>query len=219
MANEIVKLSKFEVPNSASMRKSVASAMPNGDVWKAKNITESVLGRLTTANSESLRYAQSYIALLSKELNVNTAELLITEWEKSVGLPTPCRVLLNESIENRRGAVRAKLRKTPVITIEQMQEIVDQNFPDLKLKLRRESESGLEFPYVFPILFNAKGRSSRFIIIVDVYVKPAKKFPLEFPIEFNGVGVDVSSIKCLLRGIIRGDDAIVFNYIEEETQL
>ncbi len=217
MTDAIVKLSKFDAPDSVSMRKAVASAMPDGDVWKAKNIPESVLGRLISASSESLRYTQGNISLLVKELNVNTTELLISEWEKSVGLPSPCRVLLNESIENRRGTVRAKLRKTPVVTLEQMQEIVDQNFPDLKLKLRREAESGVEFPYVFPISFTASGRVSRFVIIVDVYIKPVKKFPLEFPIEFEGVGVDVSAIKCLLRGIIRGDDAIVFNYIEDES--
>lgn len=217
MADVEPKLDKFNAPSIDDLHLTIASLLPEGDVWNAKNIEGSVLYKVVHARAIYYYSVWGYIELVARELNINTTDLLLTDWEKSVGLPRGCRATESTTTADRKAQVISTLRRITTVTIEEMQQVLDDNFQDEKLVIKRATDEEFYFAYTFPISFANNPQFSRFIWIIDVYIPTKETFAYTFPIPFEGADVSKDEILCVLQPFKPVDVAITFNYVEDES--
>ena len=100
------------------------NSMPRGKYWEAHNVPNTPDYALSVGVGEMIAVVLAYQAYVRKELDIDTTEDLITEWEESVGLPEPCSLSSAQTIEDRRELVKLHLRKKPIVTVADFEEIV-----------------------------------------------------------------------------------------------
>ena len=82
--------------------------MPQGLAWKRR--LESFIGRVLSGGGEELARVDQRGYVLVDEADPNTTMELLTDWERMLGLPDPCRTL-SPTVEQRRWDVIMKLRR------------------------------------------------------------------------------------------------------------
>ena len=97
---------------------------PQGLAWNAKGDPDSNLYKLMKSLSTSINVFEAKIYEMVTQWDVRVTTDLITEWEAAVGIPDECRGLA-EDIETRRIDVLTKLRKVPIITVEDYQDLAE----------------------------------------------------------------------------------------------
>ena len=100
------------------------NSMPRGKYWEAHNVQNTPDYALSVGVGEMIAVVLAYQSYIRKELDIDTTEDLITEWEESVGLPEPCSLSSAQTIEERRELVKLHLRKTPIVNVANFEEIV-----------------------------------------------------------------------------------------------
>jgi uncharacterized protein YmfQ (DUF2313 family) len=70
----------------------------------------SVWSGLLSAWAEECARVDARAAGLLQELDPRTAQESIPEWERMLGLPSPCMAGIEQTVEQRRGAILAQLR-------------------------------------------------------------------------------------------------------------
>lgn len=157
----------FKAPTQEECTKSVASELPNGPYWAAKLINNTFIYALVFATAGMLGLFKSLIETLAKEFNLYTTSLLIDLWETSVGLPDPRLGDTSLTLCDRRRAVLRRLTKVPIITLVDMQLLVDTQFPDYGIWLTSTPNAEF-FRYHFP--FNLGGFSPRSTALIDIHI-------------------------------------------------
>ncbi len=200
----------LDAPTLETTVKQLSEHMPQGKVWEAKVVPETNLQALMFGVAKPFNITQELIETLADELNINTTDFLIEEWETSVGLPSKCTGPISD-LDDRRIAVIERFRKIPIVTLAEMQSFVNDKFPNagIVLKLGRVVFT-FEYDFEFTFLgdFNEK-----FIIVAEI---PSQEpfFELEWEIEFTG-GVDTTLLRCVLEEVIPANVVLI---IEEVSQ-
>lgn len=158
----------FNTPSVDETTKSVTSEMPDGQYWEAKLLNGTMMRALMFASSELFRLFLLLIQTLGAEFNLYTTNALIHIWERSVGLPDPRLGTTNLTLCDRRKAVLRRLDKTPVVTLVQMQNLIDQQFPDFGIWLSTGA-SGETFRYSFRYTLGP-GEGVRSSFVIDVHI-------------------------------------------------
>lgn len=196
----------FKAPLSTSQQ--MADCLPEGDAWALKNEDDSNLRKLINSLSVAHNLVQQQIELLDDEFRIGQTYDLLIDWEKSVGIPGEC-LGTAETLAQRRQAVIDRLKRTPIVTLAQMQAYIDDLWPGLNITLY----PGLEyytFEYGFEVDF-LQSVSEKFILVATIPVTAIEAFEFEFEFEFEG-GPDEAQLECLLNKI---NPACVYVIIEK----
>lgn len=169
---------------------SIADYLPNGPLFRAKKLEDSQLRDLLYGLARQILIAEGKLIQTQDELDINTAEDLIEEWESQLGIPDEC-FLGDGDLEERRQHVLIKLNSSVQ---------TEQDFVDLAaaLGIPVTISSGIEFsvfPLTFPFLFFDSQKQARFTMIVDFNVGASNEFPQTFPITFDDKGTTI--VRCL----------------------
>jgi len=102
----------------------LAQCSPRGLVWDAKGDKDSNLYKLLKSIATEINALDQEIYTMVTEWNINNTTDLINEWETAVGIPDECRSKA-EDIATRRSDVITKLRKIPIVTIQDYKDLAE----------------------------------------------------------------------------------------------
>jgi hypothetical protein len=128
--NYILDNKYFRAPSHAVQAQSIASDLPNGNAWAAKNMITKGIYSLVYGCAGVYILIRNMIETLSVEFNLYTSDTELDKWEKSVGLPDTRIGPTPTDICVRRTRVRDKVQKIPTVTLHEMQTRLDTWMPD-----------------------------------------------------------------------------------------
>lgn len=197
--SEKVKTTLFTPLEKDRQGFALASHMPQGKVWANVFNPDTNLGKLMSALGLEHYRIQVLIEKFFNEMDINQTTELITEWEKSVGLPDSC-FRTDIDIATRRLQVREKFSKFGGA----------QTAPDFvriaavfgfNITVEPGSE-GAVFPLLFPILFGGTTKEAKHTIFVTVLddISSESTYPLPYPLPFSTAGAEF--LRCLFETLI-----------------
>lgn len=196
----------FSQKDLNAQQRMLARHMPDGAVWQNKFNLNSNLGKMLLGFAAEYFRLSVLIDNVLTELDINKTNSLITEWEKSVGIPDSC-FENSGSLEDRRRNVLLKLTNFGGIQTAQ-------DFVNLAALFGFTSQvtngvyNGI-FPLGFQIRFFDNRKTAVHTIIVDLE-EDRSVFPLGFPIPFTS-GVS-NIIECLFRKLAPANCQLLFRY-------
>lgn len=172
----------------------LAQSYPKGRIFanrfdKDKNIYKYIL-----CLSTPLKTVTGQFLTLAKNRDIDLADELLDEWEKSLKLPE--RFPIRETIENRRIALKKLISKYPTYNIRDGavdDDTTIEKFIEDVLGITVEIVSagtvatGSSFPLGFPIQFGIPYAERQLLLIVKVDIGGGlanNQFPLSFPVQF-----------------------------------
>jgi len=191
----------------------LADHMPQGRAWDKKHFQGSNLNGLVRGLSSNFQSVQEKIFELVQEFDINNTVGFLDEWEKSVGIPDEC-IFQFTTISERQQRVIQRLRKTPIVTLAELQDYIDSFFPDDTITLSNGTAL-TSFEYDFEVDFLGD-INDKFIIKADVETESnvfGSEFEYGFEFEFSG-GPNTFLLECLLRNVIPANVAILINFVE-----
>lgn len=173
----------------------LASHMPKGRFWESVFDKRTNLGKLVAGLAVEFYRLEVLVKEMSDEFDIRKTDKLLSEWEKSVGIPSGCLITTGKTTEDRRKQVEAVFSNFGGVQIAEDFERVAELF-GFTAKVISGSTVAL-FPMLFPITFSASTEEAGHTIIVDVSATTSGDtfFPLPFPIPFSGGGTEF--LKCI----------------------
>jgi len=169
--------------------------LPQGKAWSV-GVEGSIVRDLISACARTFQISQESIEQLSLEYDISKTVDLIDEWEESVGIPDACLYSVT-SIEDRRKQVIQRLRKQPIVKIQEMQAFVDDLFPNYNITLYTGKEF---FSYEYDNEYTYIGDiNERFVIVATVPFD--NEFEYEYEHTYSGAP-DVDKLRCVLEKVI-----------------
>lgn len=197
----------FDAPTIDGSADQLAEHMPQGKAWEAKRVEGSQMRGVVAAMAVPNNRNQQLIETLMREIDVNQTTLLIDEWEESVGLPDAC-LGAGGTLEQRRSRVIERLRRTPIVTLAEMQGLIDAFFPDRGIRLIAGRDF-FTFEYTFEASFLGDV-DERFILVAQV---PSQDPQFEYDFEIDLVaGLNLDQLRCVLERVIPSN---VYLFIDE----
>lgn len=158
----------FKASTQKISTKSVASELPDGEPWFAKVLMGTVVYALVWATAGVVNAIQVLFETMSIEFNLYTSVEELTLWEKSVSLPDSRINPGPQTICERRIAIKQRLKKEATVTLQEMQDLIDEAFPGYGIYLDADRIGGA-FRYTFRYTFqHARGSRDRFVINVNI---------------------------------------------------
>ena len=186
----------------------LADHMPQGRAFGKKCEDGSVMSGLIKGIASDFMIVQEEIFELASQFDINLSVDLLPDWETSVGIPDDC-IFQFTTLEKRRDRVVQRLRKVPLVTLDELQSFVDSFFPDDNIILKPGSEV-FTFEYDFEFTFLGDV-NEKFIIIAEIPVTgDGFEYTLEF--EFSG-GPDTSMLECLLRKVLPANVLLITGFV------
>jgi len=180
----------FTAPVSTAQQ--MADCLPQGRAWSAKNLETSNMRKLINCLAVSHNRVQQQVELLQSEYNINTTTELISEWEISVGLPDDC-IEITPTLEARRQAVIERLRKQPIVKLQDIQDFINDAITYVSIKLYAGEDYDALFPGVLPAV------NKKFLIVADILLSEYFEYEFEYPFLS---GVDKTELECRMNKII-----------------
>lgn len=193
---------KFKAPTVAVAASQLASNLPDGRAWQAKNLPGTNMYAAISACGAEFREIQLMIETLAREFDVRMTDQLLPDWEKSCGLPEECIGQL-ASLEDRRKAVIIRLRKIPFVTKEEF-ELLAFELTGLNVTVTPGAELEL-FPLDFPCRF-AVGNS--YFKLHVIFNDTIGGFPYSFALPFLR-GPD-QIVRCVFEQIVSATVLLIF---------
>lgn len=193
---------KFSAPSQEEAARQLASTLPDGRAWQAKNLSGTNMHALVSACAAEFRQIQIQIETLAREFDVNLTDQLLPDWETSVGLPEECMGQM-ASLADRRKAVILRLRKIPFVTKADYEQLAF-DLTGLSVTVTPGAEIEL-FPLDFPIPF-ASGNS--YFKLYVTFNDAIGGFPYLFPFNFISTGDNI--IRCVFEQIAPANVLIIF---------
>ncbi len=193
---------KFRAPTQEQATSQLASTIPDGRAWQAKNLPGTNVYALISACAAEFREIQKQIETLAREFDVRLTDQLLPDWEKSCGLPEDCFGQL-ASLEDRRNAVILRLRKIPFVTKAEFEQLAF-DLTGLSVTVIPGSEIEL-FPLDFPARF-AVGNS--YFKLHVIFNDTIGGFPYRFAIPFLRGPNQI--VECVFRQIVSATVLLIF---------
>lgn len=188
-----VELSKFDQPNIEGTVRQLADHMPTGQLWASRLVEGSNLHSIMHGTAKPFNLTQGRIEDLARDFQIDKTIELIEQWETSVGLPDACLGPLTD-IDERRKLIKERFSRTPLVTLEEQQALIDNLFPDLGVVLIPGVEF-FEFEYDLELYF--LGNVSERFIIVALIPPQEPFFEYDLELEFAS-GVNKPQLQCVL---------------------
>lgn len=198
--------------NSPHITKSIAAELPDGKAFESKNIPSKNLYKFLDAIAQSFILFSTDLDEALKEMNPETTEDLIANWEKEYGLPDEC-LKTDGDIDERRTNILIKIGMNGVQTI--------QDFIDLATKFGYDAEiipqaaaEEVVFPLDFPWIFGT-AKEVRFTIYVNLPAELGQNtFPFnetKFPFPFSSTNTNI--VECVFKRLVPANVQVIFQYI------
>lgn len=198
----------FKAPIAETTAQQMSDCLPTGRAWGKRNDPASNVRKLINSLSVAFNIVQQQVELIDDEFRIEQTLELLTDWEKSVGIPGEC-LGTSETIAQRRQAVIDRLGKTPIVTLDQMQAYVDALFPGIGVELVPGYEY-YSFEYDFEVSFLGDV-SEKWILVAKVPLSN-NQFEYDFEMTFEG-GVDTEQLECLLNKINPAPVYVIIEYV------
>ncbi|MGR3179821.1 MAG: putative phage tail protein [Candidatus Anammoxibacter sp.] len=196
----------FSAGDENTQQRQLARHMPEGAVWENKHNLDSNLGKLILGLASEYFRISVLIEDVLTETDVNQTNLLIKEWQVSVGIPDEC-LAENGSLEDQRRDIILKLSSfggiQKAVSFEDLAAILG-----FSAALSNGSATGV-FPLEFQTRFFDSRKTAVHTIIVDLIENKAV-FPLDFPIQFTSTVSGI--IECLFRELAPANVQLIFRY-------
>ena len=188
------KLSLFDPYEADDQAILLASHLPIGRVWQKAFSPSSNIGKLIRGLGMEFYRFQVLTKRTETEMDIQQANDLLIEWEKSVGIPDSC-FSTNVSIEERRKQVEQKFSKFGGVQTAADFIRVAAIF-GFNISVLPGAAVGT-FPLTFPITFfdTTKSATHTIFIVILGEVAGDSIFPLPFPIPFSSGGK--AFLKCI----------------------
>lgn len=176
----------YSLDENATM---LARHLPKGRVWSSGFDQDSNIGKLIKGLSIEFYRLEVLTKKISDETDIIKTDELLTDWEKSVGIPDNC-FDTTPNIEDRREQIRQKLSNFGgVQKAEDFIRVAALFGFDVEISVIPGSTVGM-FPLVFPVMFFDSTRSvtHTIFILITNSVEGDEFFPLEFPLPFSSGG-------------------------------
>jgi len=193
---------KFMAPTVEAAASQLASNLPDGRCWEAKNLPGTNVYATVSACGAEFREIQKQIETLAREFDIRLTDQLLPDWEKSCGLPEECFGKL-ASLEDRRKAVILRLRKIPFVTAAEYEALAFE-LTGLSITVVPGSEIEI-FPLSFPIPF-AVGNS--YFKLYILFNDTIGGFPYSFTFPFLRGASNI--IECIFRQIAPANVLLLF---------
>lgn len=187
----------------------LANMLPNDFLFLAKNLDETNLRKLLSANAKYLRILENYIIETIDEYDPTTTNKFLSEWESALGLPNECISIASDA-QTRRDNILLVLNSLGVQT--------EKDFIDLAAKLGFLIEifhpiENTSFPYTLPFVFTDSLMSARFTVEIRAEAsKQPNVFPFAFPITFTNSEI-ANILECLFKKLVPSFVRVVFSYV------
>jgi hypothetical protein len=166
----------------------LASHLPQGRFWELAFDTNDNFGKLFLGLAVEFYRFQVLERKLFDEMDIEKADELLIDWEKSVGLPDACFETVGVTVEQRKLQVLQKFSKFQGVQKKEDFIRVASVFGfDINILT---GTAVATFPLEFPIVFSSSTKAAKhtlFIILLDNPETNAD-FPLPFPIPFSTGG-------------------------------
>lgn len=198
----------FTAPTLSETAGQLAASLPQGRAWEAKGVEGSNMRALINSTAVPHNMVQQLIQLMDEQFRISGTYDLLEEWEDSVGIPDEC-LAASDTIALRRQAVIDRLRKIPLVTLEDIQDYVNALYPDVTMVLIPGKEYytfeyGLELPLLGDVC-------EKFILVVQIPVS-GESFEYDFEVPLIG-GPDTDKIRCLLEKIVPAEVYVIIEYV------
>lgn len=189
----VIKQTKFVPFSHEQNTQSIADNLPGGELFRAKNIDDSNFRKFLNVLAIEIGVIEGYLEIIADDYYPWTTDLLLLNWEQSLGIPDKCFKIQNKTLMERRKQVIAKLALMNIITRQQFIDLAA--FFGYRVEISSGSVHNV-FPMTFPIVFSESAKAARFTMIVKFMDEPDPNvFPYTFPIKFIGDPSDF--IRCL----------------------
>lgn len=163
----------------------LAKHMPTGKFWQKVFDKDDIWGKLLLGLAVEFYRFQVLEKKLYDEMDIDQANELLVDWEKSVGLPDECFSTTNVSIEKRRSQIKQKFsnfggvqEKEDFIRIAELFGF----FISIDTGTSRET-----FPLEMPLMFSVTKKAAVHTLVVNIigYILDGMRFPITFPYVFG----------------------------------
>jgi uncharacterized protein YmfQ (DUF2313 family) len=185
----------FKKFNDSQSQKYLAQSMPKGKLTANRFDSTSWIYKLLLCLSMPIKIVSGLIEDLVRNVNIDTANELLENWETSVKIPELIPRLTD--VEGRRNAVKRKVSKYPVFQLANYTSFNEystfENYiyimTGLQIEIERATDrpSPSAFPFTFPMVFVISEGRRNFLFYIKVGVEGSaanNQFPLPFPVSF-----------------------------------
>ena len=203
----IKSILSFQPLNESQSMHYAADHYPKGRLWSKRHVKDTIIYNFILVLSTVFKLFFGSLFTLVKNRDINQADELLEEWEKSVRIPE--HIPRRDTIEGRREAVMCKKSKIPVYNIDNGIVPIESTFEhyvkcltgiEIDIRTAQVEGTGSIFPMEFPIEFGIGAASGGFVFIVGVPVVgdfANNFFPMPFPINFFDPKVPDATIELL----------------------
>lgn len=196
----------FNPFNKSTQARMLARHLPDGAAWENKFNPDTNIGKLLIGLASEYFRLSILIEDIADEIDINKANDLIIEWQKSVGIPDDCLPIASTIEDQRRDII---LKLTNYGGIQTSQDFVDlAALFGFNAVVGNATAHGV-FALRFPIRFFDSRKTAVHTILVDLEQNRAV-FPLDFPIQFTS-GVS-GIIQCLFRQVAPANCQLLYRY-------
>jgi hypothetical protein len=185
----------FKKFNDEKAQNYLAQSMPKGKLTANRFDSNSWIYKLLLCLALPIKILTGLVEDLAKNVNIDTVDQLLEEWETSVKIPEIIPRLT--TIAERRNAVKRKISKYPVTQLKEYTSFDEystvENYVYLMTGIEIEIERAIDrlfgegFPYPFPIEFQLSTGRRNFLYYIKIELDAApanNQFPISFPISF-----------------------------------
>jgi len=166
----------------------LAAHNPPGKFWEKTFDIDDDFGKLFLGLSVEFYRFQVLEKKLYDEMDIEQADELLVDWERSVGLPNSCLETTTESITRRREQVYQMFSKFQ--GVQKTEDFIRvAAFFGYVISIVPGGEVGV-FPLPIPFMFSSSGKAAKHTIFMVLTNIPsgAQYFPLPVPIPFSSGG-------------------------------
>lgn len=203
------KQTHFVAEDEVTATQMLAAFLPNGELFRAKNIVDSKLYKFINGIVEEIIRAQEKIVEIADEYDLSRTQELILEWESALGIPDECfdPISSNAALSDRREYVIAKLARMNIIN---RQEFIDlASLLGISIEITGGGGKYSTFPYTFPMILFGSKKEAYFTMIV--WFDPAQEintFTYTFPITFTLNKLSI--LECLFTKLSPANVKVIF---------
>ena len=214
-------LLSFKSFNDKKSQNYLADHFPKGKLTQKRFDSDSVLYKLILCLSTFIKIFTGQLFNLAKNIDIDKADELLTEWEASVKIPEKYPRL--DTIEKRREAVKRKISKVPVYNIDR--EIVTNKYTTYEDYVKKMTDyniqgilyEGYDFPRIFPFIFTGTPTDTWLTLFFKVEIVTNNDLPADFPVDlYTGITqVQLDLISNALEDVVPAYCAYVLIPVEE----
>lgn len=184
----------------------LAQYLRNDPLHEAKFIEDSNLRKLLIGLTGGFIDFNNFLNLILSEGDLKEANFLLSEWERTLGIPDDC-LTNNGTIEERRINLLMKLAGLQGTFIQQCEYVINLlGYSGIKIV---KAIDRCQFPIQFPIHFVAEDEVPFIIyMILPMELMPAT-FPLPFPIPFHNT---ISLLQCIFDKLKPANIKIIYEF-------